>query len=325
MRKQFINFVAVIAALVLITSIPFATAQGQGMMNYQYSAGMATVTTEDIGVKVTAQNQVPHFMWWNATSPDEDYHVMFLKLFEAEDTNADGAYDPEVDRIIGAPYLLPSSNWNFSGFNVIETEFNTTEIHFNFTKTETFTPPTPVTTTVTTPSQMSEFNVTIQLRVHISSANPDEMKFDIIISGWEWTSQDSLLVFQFTITMSDHGAEQGDREPPVFAQEGNKFKFGEGYFEFANQAKAGETNIQVQGIQGSPTGEEMGKSVYLAFEYFGNETLEYDPVLGISSSGATDGTDTGDGGVIIDYNQLMLVAGGLSVIVLVLVIVKMKR
>jgi hypothetical protein len=308
-----------LAAVVLLASVPYVAAQGSGI-EYQYATGMVSLTTDDIGVRVSAYNQVPHFHWWNASSPGTDYHVMFLKLFEADDTDDDGAFDPETDRIVGVPYLLPASIWDFSGFVTEEQDSVVVAVHFNFTTTDTFTPTVPITTTPTIPAQVPDpFDVTLQIRVHIDVNNPQEMKFDIVISGWSWTYDDSILVFQFTVTESEHGADEGTDEPPEFVQDGNRFEFGEGYLEYAEQAQAGESVVQVRGVQGQGTGDEAGKSVYLAFAYFGDETLEYDPIIGISPA-AEDGN-----GLDIDYNQLLLMAGGVSIIVLVIIIAKMKR
>ena len=62
-------------------------------------------------------------------------------------------------------------------------------------------------------------------------------------------------------------------------------------------------------------------SIFLAFENFGDETLDYDPTLGISplSTGAT-WTFLG-----IDYNQLVLVAGGASVVALIVIATKFRN
>ncbi len=194
MRIRHTQLIVALAAVVLLASVPYVAAQQSGI-EYQYATGMVSLTTDDIGVKVTAYNQVPHFHWWNVTEPGTDYHVMFLKLFEANDTDVDGAFDPEIDRIVGVPYVLPSSNWEFSGFNVIEQESVASEVHFNFTATETYVPTLP-----TLPIGMpASFDVTIQIRVHIDLTNPHEMKYDIIISGWAWAYEDSILVFQFTV------------------------------------------------------------------------------------------------------------------------------
>jgi len=307
------QLIVALAAVVLLVSVPYVAAQGSGI-EYQYATGMVSLTTDDIGVRVSVYNQVPHFHWWNASSPGTDYHVMFLKLFEANDIDDDGAFDPETDRIVGVPYLLPSSNWEFSGFDIVEQDSVASEVHFNFTATETYIPTLPI-----PPVEMPDsFDVTIQIRVHIDLANPHEMKYDIVISGWTWAYEDSILVFQFTVTESEHGADQGTIEPTGLSQEGNRFGFGEGYMEYAEQAQAGESVVQVQGVEGPGIGEEIGKSIYLAFEYFGDETLEYDPILGI-----TTGEDSNSFG--IDYNQLLLMAGGVSVIVLVFIVANMER
>jgi len=318
MRIRNTQLIIALTAVVLLALVPYVAAQESGI-EYEYDTGMVSLTTDDIGIKVTAFNQVPHFHWWNASVPETDYHVMFLKLFEANDTDADGAFDQEIDRIVGVPYLLPSSNWEFSGFDVVEQDMVASEVHFNFTATESYVPDMPE-----IPIGMPEsFDVTIQIRVHIDLANPHEMKFDIVISGWSWAYEDSILVFQFTVTESEHGADEGTTEPPDFSQEDNRFDFDEGYMEYAEQAQAGEAVIPVKGSQGQGTGEEIGESVYLAFEYFGDEKLEYDPILGIATTGE-DGTGTGTG-TGIDYNQLLLMAGGVSIVILVILVAKMKR
>ncbi len=305
------QLIAALAALVLFASMPYVTAQGSGI-EYQYALGMVNLTTDDIGVRVSAFNQVPHFHWWNASVPGTDYHVMFLKLFEANDIDDDGAFNPETDRIVGVPYLLPSSNWNFSGFDVVEQDSVASEVHFNFTVTETYIPDISG-----LPIEMPvSFDVTIQIRVHIDVANPQEMKFDVIISGWTWAHEDSILVFQFTVTESTHGADQGTIAPSGFSHEGSRFNFGEGYMEYVEYAQAGESMVQVQGTHGQGTGEESGKSIYLAFEYFGDETLEYDPIIGIIPIADSFG---------IDYNQLLLMVGGVSIVSLVILAARMKR
>ena len=148
-------------------------------------------------------------------------------------------------------------------------------------------------------------------------ANPDEVKFDVVISGWVWAYEDSILVFQFTLTESTHGTDQGTIEPDDFSHEGSRFDFGEGYMDYVEYAQAGESVVQVQGTYGRGTGQERGKSVYLAFEYFGDETLEYDPTLGIIPIVVA--------GFGIDYNQLLLVVGGVSIVSLVILSARIKR
>ena len=79
-----------LAVVALLASVPFVAAQ-EGGIQYQHANNVVTVTTDAIGVRVTAFNQVPHFSIWdeNDTTPGTDYHVTFAKLFEANDTDED--------------------------------------------------------------------------------------------------------------------------------------------------------------------------------------------------------------------------------------------
>ena len=99
---------AIFAVLLVGVGVPLAAAQGNSIQ-YQYSAGIVSLTTEDISIKVTGNNQVPHFHWWDPNNPTIDYHVMFVKMFEANDTNADGIFENSTDHMIGAPFALPTS------------------------------------------------------------------------------------------------------------------------------------------------------------------------------------------------------------------------
>ena len=100
---------------------PLAAAQSSGIL-YQYSAGM-------VAIKVTGNDQAPHFHWWDPNTPDVNYHVMFVRMFEANDTNDNGAFDNDTDNMIGAPFVLPTVGWDFSGFETVEDNGNTTEVH----------------------------------------------------------------------------------------------------------------------------------------------------------------------------------------------------
>ncbi|MBD3407987.1 MAG: hypothetical protein GF411_17840 [Candidatus Lokiarchaeota archaeon] len=312
-KKILIAFVA----FVLLATVPFVAAQQNGP-DYGHSNGVASVTTDNIGLKVTATNQVPHFHFWDAndSTPGADYHVMFSKFFEANDTDDDGTYTPGTDQRVYDPLTLPSLGWEFSGF---ETEGNPTEkIHFNFTSTETFTPQGPPTLADTGPP--TSMDITIKILVHIDLANDNEMKFDIMLDGWDWTYDDSILVFQFTISESQHGEENGTAEPTNFQGQNGNFTFGNAYMETAQTATAGNETapqtIQVRASHGSSEAGETGESVYIAFENFGNESLYYDPTLGIESDGFTG---------IIDYNTLLIIAGGATVIVLIAIVLKMRK
>jgi hypothetical protein len=305
-----------LALSALLASVPFVAAQSSGI-EYQHANGVVSLTTDAIGVKVTAYNQVPHFHFWdeNDTTPGADYHVLFSNIFEANDTNDNGVYDAGVDHRYGDPYTLPATDWDFSGF-VTEQEGDTvTAVHFNFTNSETFSP--PVTTVLA--DMPTSMDLEIEIRVHINLTNSNEMKFDFSLEGWEWMYEDSLLVFQFTVAESEHGQNVGTSEPADFDQDsqGYRFEFGDAYMECAKYAftENGTHQVQMRASHGDAEQNQEGKSVYLAFEYFGNETLDYDPTLGVLSSDVNP----------LDTATLLLVGGGAAAVIIVAaLIVKMR-
>lgn len=303
-------------ALILVgIGVPLAAAQGSSIQ-YQYSAGIVSLTTDDIAIKVTGNNQAPHFHWWDPNSPDVDYHVMFVKMFEANDTNADGAFTNGTDNMIGAPFALPTTDWDFSDFETEEEGGNTTAVHFNFTTTSEYDPrPTGPGNDYGSLPSMPAFNVTIEVRVHLNLSTPGEMKFDLIVEGWDWTYEDSILVLQFTVTESTHGQLQGSEVPAGFQRDGTKFQFDAGYFEYEEYAYAANNTLQVKASYGEGIGQEAGQSIYLAFENFGDETLEYDPILGMDSVDST--------GFALDTMTLAMIGG--AVVVLLIVVVAVRR
>ncbi|MHA2423248.1 MAG: hypothetical protein ACXAEF_00540 [Candidatus Thorarchaeota archaeon] len=307
--------IAAFAMFLLGLGMPLVAAQSNSIQ-YQQSAGIVTLTTDDIDIRVTGANQAPHFHWWDPNNPTVDYHVMFPKMFEANDTNTNGVFDVGTDIMIGTPFALPTTNWDFSGFDVETDGENTTAIHFNFTTSSTYDPRGSDSGSQSgNIPDLDEFDVYIEIRVHLDMTSPGEFKFDVIIDGWEWTYDDSILVMQFTITESAHG-QQGvsDDAPSGFQHTGTQFDFANGYMQYEETALAAQNQIEVKASYGEGTGLEAGQNVYLAFEYFGDETLVYDPVIGITSSDA------------ISSDTLLLVAGGaIILLVVVLVLWKLKR
>ncbi|MFW9847837.1 MAG: hypothetical protein ACFFF4_01790, partial [Candidatus Thorarchaeota archaeon] len=238
--------IAAFAVLLLGLGIPMVAAQSN-TVQYQHSAGIVTLTTEDIDIRVTGVSQAPHFHWWDPNNPTVDYHVMFPKIFEANDTNGNGVFDLGTDDMIGAPFALPTTDWDFSGFDVETDGENTTAIHFNFTTTSTFDPRGSDTAgQYGNIPDLDEFEVYIEIRVHLDMTSPGEFKFDVIIDGWKWTYDDSILVMQFTITESAHGQQEpGDDAPSGFQHTGTQFEFSNGYMQYEETALAAQNTLQV--------------------------------------------------------------------------------
>ena len=306
---------ALFALMLVGVGVPLVAAQGTGIL-YQYSAGMASLETDDIAIKVTGNDQAPHFHWWDPNTPDVDYHVMFVRMFEANDTNSDGIFENGTDIMIGAPFVLPSIGWDFSGFDTVSDDGNITEVHFNFTTEATFDPrPEGTGTDYGHLPNLPAFDVNVSINVHMYLDNPGEFKFDLVVEGWSWTYEDSILVLMFTVTQSAHGQNQGDNDPSGFHQVGTKFQFEHGYFEYEETALAANNTLQVKSSFGDAPGSYSGNAIYLSFENFGNETLEYDPVLGILPS---------QPGLVLDPMTLGLVAGTAFIVILAVLLFRRR-
>ncbi|MHA1637928.1 MAG: hypothetical protein ACTSUB_07930 [Candidatus Thorarchaeota archaeon] len=298
---------------ILGIGVPIVAAQGTGIQ-YQNSSGTVTLSTDDIELRITGVGETPHFHWWDPNSPDVDYHAMFVRLFEANDTDTDGVYDNGTDTMVGSSFALPSTDWDVSEFDLEQEGDNVTAVHFNFTSTIEHNP-RPAAGGYGNLPTMDVFDVYVQIRVHMDLTNPGEMKFDLIVDGWNWTYTDSILVFMFTITESAHGQNQaGTSSPDVFGHTGTKFSFGDAYMEYNTTALAAQNTLTVKASYAESAGAQAGTAIYLAFENFGNETLVYDPILGVDSSSD-----------FISDNILLIGIGvALVALVVVFVVVRMK-
>jgi hypothetical protein len=275
-----------------------------------------TLETDELQVRITGAGEVPHFHYWSSSNPTVDYHVMFVKLFEANDTDSDGVFTQGTDDMVGPPFALPTTDWLFSGFDTDETNGNITAVHFNLTSSEVFDPrPGGTGGQYGYLPPLPPFEVEVQIRVHMNVSSPNEFKFDLVVDGWTWTYPDSILVLQFTVTESNHGENQGTRDPAGFYQEQTTFEFGNGYMQYEDTALAANNTLQVKASHGEGMGLEAGESVYLSFENFGNETLVYDPTLGI----AADITPP------VDTNTLLIVGSAVALVVTVALIAKLRR
>ncbi|MFW9927496.1 MAG: hypothetical protein ACFFDM_12155 [Candidatus Thorarchaeota archaeon] len=306
---------ALFALTIIGLGVPLAAAQSSGIL-YQYSAGIVSLETDDIAIKATGNDQAPHFHWWDPNNPSVDYHVMFARMFEANDTNADGVYENGVDTMVGAPFALPTTGWDFSGFETVDEDGNTTEVHFNFTTEATFDPrPTGTGVDYGSLPHLPAFDVAMEVNVHIYLENPGEFKFDLSIAGWNWTYEDSLLVLMYTVSESSHGQSHGDADPSGFHKVGTKFQFENGYFEYNETALAAQNTLQVRSSFGEPSGDYSGNAIFLSFENFGNETLEYDPILGILPF---------EPGIVLDSMTIVIIGGVAIIVILAIVLVRRK-
>jgi hypothetical protein len=304
------------AVVMLGITLPSAAAQSNHLQ-YQQSAGIATLSTDSLEIRVVGANTSPHFHWWSPSNPTVDYHMKFVSLFEANDTDSDGIFTRGVDTQIGPRFMLPLTNWEFSGFQTETDGENITAVHFNFTSVERFDPrPAGMEYNWTHLPSLPSYDVMVQIRVHINMDSPSEAKFDVIIDGWNWSYDTSILVFQFVITESNHGLGQQESAPSQFNKTATKFQFSNGYMEYEPTALAANNTLQVKASHGEGVGLEAGESVYLAFEYFGNETLVYDPILGVESSSSLP---------LINTPTLLLIGSVVGVIALAAIALRVRK
>jgi len=308
--------IAIMAVAMLGISLPSAAAQSHPL-EYEHSAGIVTLNTDDIEIRVVGANEQPHFHWWSPSVPDFDYHMRFLSIYEVDDYNENGVYDHGLDPHISTKFMLPTTDWDFSGFETELEDGNVSAVHFNFTSLSGFDPrPEGVEGEWNQYPAIPDMDVYVQILVHIDMDRPGEVKFDLVIDGWVWTRDDSLLVFQFVITESNHGDGEPENAPRYFNRTNNKFEFSNGYLEYEPTALAAQNTLEVKASHEQTTGLYAGESIYLSFPYFGNETLFYDPIVGINSDISEP---------LIDTPTLFLAGGAIAVVALVAIALKLRK
>lgn len=270
--KRAVIIAPVCLALLLFASVSVTAANnGNGFM-WEYDAPhqQVTLATEEMTVRVTTGGEVPHFLFWatNATGNPAavTYHVQFYQLIEFNDTDADETYTVGTD-IVARPILaLGAIRWNFSDFITGEEDGTVTEIHFNFTLDE-----------VQSPGYDDLF---IQLRCHMNATNPDDLKFDIIISGWPWAYSDTYLALRWDLMVQAPGQHTYQHAHQTQYQS-RTYSFDGAYFSYKNTANAGATVVPVN----SSIDEQTDRTrFYIVYPNFSDETLVHDPTIGLVSS-----------------------------------------
>jgi len=271
-------------------------------IEYEYTNGIATITTANITVSVNAPGNVPtlHFK----TESGLEYNVMFKQLLEYEDLNEDGAFQYN-ETIEGTPMVsLTSIQWLFSGFVTDEVDGEIQAIHFNFTSDEIVGMISP------------DLEVNIAMHLYLEDQIIDgyellggaEFKFDLFISGWEWANNDTLLALRFDITPGEgyeiknqnnqtvdttiNTTNDEEKVTPVADQIKQRFSIENdengAFFGYANQSKImKEEQLSYGSVNASiSTTGDGSMQLYLSFEQF--DELHYDPSLGTDDSCEAD-------------------------------------
>jgi hypothetical protein len=248
-------------------------ADGTGLQ-WQYDAGnkQVTVTTSELDIRVSTGGQVPHFMFWDPTIADPNarltYHVQFYQLIEFDDTDADGVYTNGTDTNVRI-LALAAINWTFSGFLVEETNGSVTAVHFNFTLADVH------------PPQGYE-ELFVQLRCHVNASKPEELKFDVVISGWPWANSGTYLALRWDLMVQSPGtAMYRHASRYQYHVENRTYAFDGAYVSYRNTANVGLSTVPVN----CSISEQVDKTrFYIVYPNFGNETLEHDPEVGLGDT-----------------------------------------
>ena len=262
-----------LAFLMLAGFMATAAADSTGFQ-WQYDAGnkQVTVTTPKLDIRVTTGGQVPHFMFWDPTILDPNarltYHVQFHQLIEFDDTNADGVYTNGTDTNVRV-LAMSAINWTFSGFLVDQVNGSVTAIHFNFTLAD-----------VQPPHGYEELFV--QLRCHVNASKPEELKFDVVISGWPWANSGTYLALRWDLMVQSPGAGAYRHASQYqYHVENRTYSFDGAYVSYRSTANVGLSTIPVN----SSISEQSDRTrFYIVYPNFGNQTLEHDPEVGLEDT-----------------------------------------
>lgn len=275
MSIPIIKRTAVIASfaltLLLVTSVSItAASNGTGFM-WQYDAPhqQVTLATDEMTVRVTTGGEVPHFLFWatNTTSVPAPvtYHVQFHQIIEFNDTDADAAYTPGMDIVVHPILSLAAIRWDFSNFVTDQEDDTVSMVHFNFTLDET--------------QGQGYDDLFVQLRFHMNASIPNELKFDIVISGWPWTHPDTFLALRWDLMIQSPGQHSFQHAHQTH-YENRTYSFDGAYYSYRNTANAGSSTVPVNCSIEEQTDRTR---FYIVYPNFGDDTLVHDPTIGLSS------------------------------------------
>ncbi len=300
MRNRILSIIFVISFLILPVNQASASE-----IEYFYSSGQATITTPNLGVKLTSNENVPQYWFWtrsdetsmttpiktdpitknteqlmvNSNKTDEGgkihggkntYKVKFLKIFEFSDNNDNGLYDKGEVKYSQSELTLSSLSWIYSDFNVEMSGNSVSAIHFNLTHENT-----PY----------------IQFRNHFYANATDQLKFDIIINNYTWSDEENSTRLAIEINFQGNNKIQNRNQN----QNKTRYTMNEGFFGYNSSAESAGNRINVY------SRTEGNNGIYLCYDHFGS-SLVHDPEVGISGN-------TEEGGY--GFNALLVLSGAL--------------
>jgi hypothetical protein len=365
--------IVTLVVVLLLSSVPFTNAQSLNEIQLYFDVdnGYAGYNVFTNAIRVDGSllsdgvPDNPQFNFINSTAPLADdgsetfwYDFAWSAFFEANDTNKDGTFTPSIDQLVGAivPLSFIWDSWNYSdllleksgevGYQRVSFRPDLpmmegiTGFRLNYTANMTIAHRDRVLVDIvdwdSVGGHTRSMDIGIRIGAHFSSNTPDRFKLDYQISGWDWTYDDSILVFMLSPQVRVTEIISIDFEPvrdfSDVKHEDNRFHFGQGFLEYTQNASVGNGTQQIE-VKAShadirddywlPFYVQDIPVIFTAFENFGDEALEYNFDLGIDSVELpeipTSPTTPAPTPPDIPYNEILMTASLISLVTIVII------
>ncbi len=253
--------ISIIFMAILLVGITNTSAKG---INSQYNNGITTLETDSMVIEIKGATNIPAFFFYAPGNDTDTYRLQLDSIFEIIDDDGNGIYDAAEDTLVPNSNLaLASLNWEFSDF-ITDTDGETvTAIHFNITSTEALG------------NNPTDGNLILQFRIHMDLVNEAELKFDVVVDGYEFVDANAMFVIAFKLTTTEN---------VNMVRTQSKFSFGNAFFE--SETTANDTNGEMK--VAVSYGESADKKLYIAYEHFDGRMV-HDPTIGLTSGETENG------------------------------------
>ncbi|MBD3407985.1 MAG: hypothetical protein GF411_17830 [Candidatus Lokiarchaeota archaeon] len=297
--------VCTIAVLTLLVSLSWAAASPFGI-DYTLDATGLDVRNGSFGLFLMG-SQSPHYRFYDIVENTTDYHVLFVRMFEYTDTNSDGGYTHDSDVVVGSVIALQSGTWTFSNFVTQEESGEVVQLDFELASSPgSFGPQQP--------------SLQIVLVNHIEVSKNASLKFDVILSGWNWHNTNNSLAVGIVISIGQHSSGQLNR--PTVATGAGNVSFDNGYLSYPSTAEVSSQTVGVTASVNGANPQNNGEQIYFCFPYF-NETLTYDPTIGLIEISSITTTPTSPTPTsppsLFDSTRILAVGVGVTIIIAIVV------
>lgn len=270
MQSKVFKLLAITMIMIFIFGyVSGVAAAGQPQKNY--SNGQANITTSQAAISVNGNGNLP-FFHIKLNNQNTTYEVKLVSAQEWVNNKA----------VPSSGISMPSLGWTFSNFNTVNDSSNNIQsINFNFT------------------SSAKKSGPLIQLDNHVNIANGNQIKFDLIVNNYVWTSHNTSAQFAVKFQIAGGNLTQGS------GSNSNNLSFGNAQFNSVSTASTPNGNINVA------TQLASKNSFYLIYNHF-NGNFTHDPTFSAVVSSNTASTTKGLG------LELLPVISGFAVIGIVI-------